>query len=588
MIVPMKKLTLMCLENDRDRALAELRTIGVVHLGAIPAPSGHDAEQTVSRLAGAGLACRVLESLPESKQDGPAPACAAADQAMEKVLSIHAAIQRAKETLAALTAETRAAEPFGDVDAASLDALARAGVHIQFGRNSGRDFPVPEGVLVFQFHRDRSGVCLAMVSTSPFDNPYPPLAPPPRGVSAIAAERAAVEKELAAKEAELARYRSWAGEIRKLSAVLSAQRDFIAVRDSMGTAHTISWLQGFCPVPELQRVRSAADGQGWGLLVDDPAATDPVPTLIRNPAWVRPIEPLFKAIKIVPGYREPDVSLPFLLFFSIFFAMIVGDGGYGLIFLLLTIAARLLIRGAPAHPFVLMAIFSVCTIVWGIITGTYFGIAEVGGILEKGRIEWLTTTENVMNLCLIIGGIHLSLAHTWSAVRMINSTRAIAQLGWIGLIWTVFFAARALFGWSAFPSWYIPVAVGSVAAVVLFMTPPAKFREEWINHAMLPLSLMSAFADMLSYLRLFALGVASLELAKAFNTMGMNVGFGDIFRGFGAAIILFLGHTMNIALSAMSVLVHALRLNALEFSMHLGLEWSGIEYKPFREEQLTK
>ena len=109
-----------------------------------------------------------------------------------------------------------------------------------------------------------------------------------------------------------------------------------------------------------------------------------------------------------------------------------------------------------------------------------------------------------------------------------------------------------------------------------------------VNHFMVPLNVISNFGDVLSYLRLFALGIASVEVAGAFNTMAQTGGFGDPLRGFGAALILLVGHTLNVGLCALSVLVHGIRLNALEFSMHLGLEWTGFEYRPFaRDHSIT-
>jgi V/A-type H+-transporting ATPase subunit I len=85
----------------------------------------------------------------------------------------------------------------------------------------------------------------------------------------------------------------------------------------------------------------------------------------------------------------------------------------------------------------------------------------------------------------------------------------------------------------------------------------------------------------LSYLRLFALGVAGVQLGGAFNAMARSLGFGRPLAGLLAALILFVGHTLNVGLSAISVLVHGIRLNALEFSMHFGLEWAGVPYQPF-------
>jgi V/A-type H+-transporting ATPase subunit I len=357
---------------------------------------------------------------------------------------------------------------------------------------------------------------------------------------------------------------------------------FIEARTGMGAAGRIAYLRGFCPADRVPSLEGEARAAGWGLHAEDPDPGDRVPVLIRPPAWARPIDSLLRFIRILPGYHETDVSGSFLVFMSIFFAMIIGDAGYGAIFLALTALARRKMPRAPSEPFVLMTIFCACTIVWGIVTGVYFGITALPGPLQALRIDWLTDTQNIMSLCLLLGAIHLSIAHVWNAIRMINSPQAIAQAGWLAIVWAMFFAGRMLLLNQPFPLWYAPVAAAGLLAVIVFMTPPAKFKADWINHAMLPLTLMSNFGDILSYLRLFALGVAGVQLASAFNKIAVeSIGFHGPFSGFIAAALLFVGHLVNIVLSGMSVLVHGIRLNALEFSMHMGLEWSGTPYEPF-------
>ena len=107
----------------------------------------------------------------------------------------------------------------------------------------------------------------------------------------------------------------------------------------MGAAEAIAYVQGFMPATDVERVRDAAARHGWGLLVEDPGPEDDVPVKLRQPAWVKPIQAVFDGINILPGYAEADVSAVFILFFSLFFAMIVGDAGYGSVFLVLTLLA---------------------------------------------------------------------------------------------------------------------------------------------------------------------------------------------------------------------------------------------------------
>ena len=110
-----------------------------------------------------------------------------------------------------------------------------------------------------------------------------------------------------------------------------------------------------------------------------------------------------------------------------------------------------------------------------------------------------------------------------------------------------------------------------------------KIKSEWFNYIILPLNIVSNFVDVVSYVRLFAVGAASFALANAFNQMAMDVGFGGFLSGLVASLILFFSHLLNILLSAMGVMVHGVRLNTLEFSGHIGVQWAGRKYIPFRK-----
>jgi len=281
-----------------------------------------------------------------------------------------------------------------------------------------------------------------------------------------------------------------------------------------------------------------------------------------------------------------DISAAFLVFFSIFFAMLVGDAGYGILFVLLTVFGKIKFRKAPQEVFNLLLITSVCTIVWGVLTGSYFGLSDIPAPLKQLRLGWLTgpgADKNIMLLCFLLGTVHLTIAHAWNTFRMINTWQALAQIGWIGSTWTMFFAARTLVLGAVFPPVMTWVLAVSIVLIVLFMNPVKKIKSEWFNYIILPLNIVSNFVDVVSYVRLFAVGAASFALANAFNQMAMDVGFGSFLSGLVASLILFFSHLLNILLSAMGVMVHGVRLNTLEFSGHIGVQWAGRKYIPFRK-----
>jgi len=235
-------------------------------------------------------------------------------------------------------------------------------------------------------------------------------------------------------------------------------------------------------------------------------------------------------------------------------------------------------------------VLSVSTFIWGTLTGTWFGAEQIGRLpflreLVVPKIGSFTgSPEFLMHICFFIGAVQLSIAHAMRLIRYAPDLRSVAQAGWIQITWGVFFIAGNLVLGKAFPDFARYLLMIGIGLVVLFSYPQKNMiKGILIGVANLPLSVISTFADTLSYLRLFAVGFASVMVAVSFNEMALGVGFNGVISGFFAALILVLGHLLNIVLGLMSVLVHGIRLNMLEFSGHLDMEWTGHEYKPFQE-----
>jgi V/A-type H+-transporting ATPase subunit I len=293
----------------------------------------------------------------------------------------------------------------------------------------------------------------------------------------------------------------------------------------------------------------------------------------------------------IPGYKEYDISFWFLMFFSLFFAMLIGDAGYGLLFMILALFARIKLKTVDKRIFFLIYTLSFATVIWGAITGTWFGAEGIAGMpflntLVIERIDsFVAGNQNFMiYICFMIGVIHLSIAHFIRAFRIINTFKALAEAGWILVLWGLFFAAGTLVLDKPFPEFGGYFLAAGVALVILFSNPQKNvIKGILVSLASAPLKIVSSFSDVVSYLRLFAVGYASLILANTFNNMAIEVGFNNVLSGLGSAFIMFFGHTLNIMLGLMAVIVHGIRLNMLEFSGQMGMEWSGREYNPFRE-----
>jgi V/A-type H+-transporting ATPase subunit I len=581
-IATMKRVTLLTQESAKDRSLEALRQLGVLHLAHVRPPESEELEAARLRLAQLRRALEAIRRRRDAVPSGREP-----DEVVEHLLELVQRRKELQEQLKTTVAECQRMAPFGSFDPDAVRYLSERGIAVRlYAAGAGQRLTAPPDVVVHELRRSRSGVWLAAIGRGEFEVeaagqrlaeqslPQPPPGAHARRRRELALALAETEDEIAAES----------GHFDDLSGLALAAEEHIAfleARAGMGESAPVAWLQGFCPADHLDELRAAAPRAGWALLVEEPGEDEVAPTLIRNPRWVRPIQAVFDAIGILPGYREIDISSAFLVFLSLFFAMLVGDAGYGAVFLALTWWLRRRFPKAPAEPFRLLAIMSICTIVWGVVTGTYFGMARLPATLSALRLEWLAEPRNVMWLCFLLGAIHLTIAHAWSALRSAPSLTAVAQLGWIGATWTMFFAACTMVLGEAFPSAMAVVFAVSAALIILFMTPRRSLRAEWFQHAMLPLSLVSSFVDVVSYIRLFAVGTASLAVAAAFNRMALEGGAGGVLGGLGAALILFLGHGLNLLLCAMGVLVHGVRLNTLEFSSHLGLQWTGIPYRPF-------
>ena len=373
---------------------------------------------------------------------------------------------------------------------------------------------------------------------------------------------------------------------------LNARR-LAQARAALSGDERVVCLQGFCPAARLAELGRRAAENGWGLVVAEPDDDDPTPTLLRHSRFTALFQPVMDFLRVLPGYHEFDTNGIFLIFFTLFFAMILGDAGYGLLLLATTFVASRCFPAIPRRTLPLFYLLSTATVIWGAMNGLWFGVpqlAELPGLrslVVPALNAFVTDNEaTLIRLCLTLGALHLTLAHLWAAWRH-RSLQSLADLGWMLVVWAAYVAAVWVLVGEGQWSVAIVLAVGGLLCIVLFGEQTGGSFARGVGRGLLnlPLSLLTAigsFSDMVSYLRLFAIGLATKEVAVAFNQLALEVGFGDGVAAMGAALLVVLGHSVNLLLGALGVIVHGLRLNLLEFSRHLNVTWSGIPYEPFR------
>jgi V/A-type H+-transporting ATPase subunit I len=611
MIVKMKKVSIVVFDRFRDQSLRALRKLGLVHIESRPA-SGDDLTRYSEQKTQLERAHLLLPEEEKKKKvrgrkdptfQGNLSAGSVTEEDIdgcleisEEIVDLTEKIRLTHENIDRLTREQRRLVLWGDYDPQEIGELADKGVFIilyELSTDQFKQLPAETDWVVIS--QSKSTVRLAVVTIgSAAELDFEPEVIAERG-------RAKLQQLLDATGTELQglehRLQHLAGERARIQAVLERierKIEFEQVRTGMVGEEQLSYLTGYIPAKRADALKRAAAENGWALLIDEPAEDDPVPTLVENPKWIRIIRPMFSLMETTPGYREFDISFLFLLFFSLFFAMLIGDAGYGIVLFVLTLVARLAMPKRPGGVFSLMFVLSGATIVWGTLSGTWFGVEALARhpVLSRIVIPQIASfgvenTKSVMLLCFLIGAVHLSIARLINFIRSLPKLVAFGELGWLSILWGMFFVVRYI----VLQETLNPVGIWLVGAgmilIVFFGEQKGKFfKGIFLGLVRLPLSILDSigsFSDIVSYVRLFAVGLATVAVAANFNAMAAGVGFGSIPSGLISAFILFFGHTLNIVMGAMSVIVHGVRLNMLEFSGQLGMEWSGVPFKPFKE-----
>lgn len=351
------------------------------------------------------------------------------------------------------------------------------------------------------------------------------------------------------------------------------------------------YWKGYIPEEFIESFTQKAKEHNWGYILEDPTPEeiDEVPTLIHSPKWAKSIKPIMNFMGLVPGYKELDVSQIFMLFFTFFTGILVGDAGYGFVFLLLTLFAHSKQKFKAKIEFTLIYTLSMSVMLWGILTGTYFGVKQIAEIpfLSNLIVDKLASFGGddifLQKFMFIVGALHLSIGHIQTGLKYLNSVKAIAQLGWVAIVWGLYLIVNQMVLGQPAPDLMLWLFIGGAVLIALFSKPGTNFFLGMISSlGELPLSLISGFSDIISYIRLYAVGLATVLMAVSFNEMAIGDGITTVFAGIGAIIILILGHGLNMILAAMAVIVHGVRLNMLEYAGHAGVEFSGNEYNPFR------
>jgi V/A-type H+-transporting ATPase subunit I len=346
-------------------------------------------------------------------------------------------------------------------------------------------------------------------------------------------------------------------------------------------------LQGWAPASRSEDFQKYALEAGVLVELEEPQPSEEPPTLFENTPATAPGEGLV-GFYMTPSYWLWDPSSLVLFSFALFFAMILGDAGYALVLALLLGAFwKKLGASASNRRTRLMALYLVgASLGWGVIVGSYFGVPPPpGSWLDKLKLLDINDMGTMMNISIVIGALHIAYANLRDGLRHKTSAR-YAPIGWA----IVILACLALYlGVEGVlqQAGYAVIAIGALL-ILLFTGAGEKPLKRLMAGLMGFTGVSKAFGDILSYLRLFALGLASASLAVAFNNLAKQVadsapGIGILF----GLLILLIGHAMNLGLAIVSGFVHGLRLNLIEF-FGWSIKDEGRPFRAFHRSETTR
>ena len=638
MIVPMKKVSLIIPGDKRAETLKKLQKLGMVHI-EISEGSGEKLGQLreqITQLEKA-LYIAVSKKKPEQKELNAPEALSIA----EEIISLDEERNALQGEQIALNTELEKLRSWGDFDPGSISPLIEKGIDISFYKIPKAEYNnLGESVKTVKLEQTKSSVKCLFVKTGAEGedeiisslNIYK-LNLPKLSTEEMRQRISEIQEAIKSIEEKITGYAVYSEAMKKAVKVVEKDVEFETYATGMTDESlsqngskiiSVAYFNGYIEAENLDKLKETAKENAWGLLADDPNTEDDVPTKLKNNKFVSLIYPLTDFLGAVPGYFEYDISGWFLAFILVFFGIIFGDGGYGLF---ITAVAGIpiiknLVTKKPISPaFLLVGLFGLSTILWGTLTCTWFGLSaeQIPEWLQKLSVPvisnvyedkiwypfWtngqagLTTAQNLQIFCFTLALIQLTIAHVKGFVRNKGSLKMLGDTGSVLQLLGIYYLVLSLvvnpevFSFSVVISG-IPVGTVSIVLIGVGFLLSFVFSNyegsivksilaSLTNIVSVLLGVVNVFSDIVSYIRLWAVGLAGAAIAATVNELAGPL-LGNFLFMIIAIVLLVFGHGLNMILNVLSVIVHGIRLNTLEFSSHLDMSWSGHKFNPFKEQ----
>ena len=621
MIEKMKKFTFLVTDKEYEGFISSLRQQGVVHVQQLQqGASSQELQQALDLESRYVAALRVLDSAAKTYQVAPhAPALGQASDSLEVLTRIEN-IQAEEQTLMherdAIEKDIRELEPWGNFDMKALQRLAQAsGLTVGFFRCSSKFFRQEWADHYFAIpvnEMSKSTYFLTFSEEKP-DIEAEQIFLPQESLQEKRAQLDSVLQKLDLIHGELLYIE------KQLRSVLldgqsqtrdSIQLERVHLSDERVAGDSLRLLVGWVRADRTEELTTVLDADHIFYEMEDPAFEDDVPVQITNGRFTSLFEPILRMYSL-PNYHDLDPSFYFAPFFMLFFGLCLGDGGYGLLVLFGGLAVAKFCKGDVCNYGRLMAWLGMMTVICGLLMGTFFGIdlsqqdwAFLAPVkpyfLNDNGVGPIFGYSPMMVLSVIIGLIQVLLGMILKgckAVKNYGFAYGIGTFCWVAAI----ILAVILYGLPAcgvqlpqVVQYILMVLIGISALGIFFYNSPGSYRRPllgllgnigggvWATYGMAT----GLLGDLLSYIRLFALGLTGGVLGGVFNSLAIDMtsSLPVMVRWIPMILILLAGHGITFALSMISAFVHPMRLTFVEFFKNADFEGGGKEYSPFRKE----
>lgn len=600
MITKMKKLTFLIYHKEYEQFLQSIRDLGVVHVAEKAQGTAENAElQESIRLSNRYTSTiKFLQALNAElkEQEGDA---ARGEMALEEVEALQLEKTQLQHQLQACDKERAALEAWGDFDPASVVKLQEAGYQVNFYICSEKNF---NQEWLDEYHAteiNRLGSRIYFITITKKGS-LPELEVetaklPTMSLGQLTAKCEGMEqniKEVDDKLAAIAAEKLLSLQAAQASVHSQIEFSKVVLNTEQAADNKLMLLQGWAPASQMPEITDYLNKQEVYFEIADPTPEDNVPIQLNNKGFFRLFEPIMK-LYMLPKYNELDLTPFFAPFFMVFFGLCLGDSGYGLFMVIGVTLYRIFAKNISASMkpiLTLVQILGTSTFFCGMLTGTFFGFNLYGNdipFFNKMRDLFFLDNQWMFNLSLILGAVQIIFGMILKAANQsiqFGLKYALSTIGWIMVL--VSTALAFLLGETMPMGGTAHLVILGIAAVLIFLfNSPGK--NIFLN---IGLGLWDSYnmatgllGDILSYVRLFALGLSGGILASVFNSLAAGMSPDNAIAGPIVMVLIFLiGHSINMFMNILGAMVHPMRLTFVEFFKNSGYEGGGKEYKPFK------